>query len=275
MKTRAHTAGFTLLELIVVMAVLSIFLMITAVVSRDAIDMHGATLSRLRTERDAAMLMRQLEADIAQRINRLDARIRIEKQVGNDRLTLLTQRQGYALHGITAERRASLVSYRIEHNSLQRAASGYGFGPGMQRPAEADGTLALARIPAEGPLEPDANAFQVIAAGVLRMEFSFVVREAGKSVLRAAPPTDQQQIQAVIATVAIVDAERSRKFTQAQFELIAAQFPDASDDAAPLAQWRDIAANLTRRLPRLPRGVLQQVRVYQGVCTLPTANPLP
>ena len=57
--------------------------------------------------------------------------------------------------------------------------------------------------------------------------------------------------------------------------MIAAQFPDASDDAAPLAQWRDIASNLTRRLPRLPRGVLQQVRVYQGVCALPTVNPLP
>ncbi|KAB2641273.1 MAG: type II secretion system protein [Verrucomicrobia bacterium] len=274
-KRAAGTAGFTLLELIVVMAVLSIFLMITAVVSRDAIDMHGATLSRLRTERDAAVLMRQLESDIAQRVVRLDACLKLEKQTGNDRFTLLTQRQGYAVHGNTADRRVSLASYRIEHHSLERAASGYGFGSQAQRPAEAEGTLALARIPADGPLEPAANAFQVIAPGVLRLELSFVVREADKSVLRAVPPADQQQIQALIVTVAIVDAERSRKLTDDQFESIAAQFPDAADDVAPLVKWRDIAANLTRRLPRLPRGVLQQVRVYQGVFTLPTSKPLP
>ena len=267
-------AGFTLLELIVVMAVLSVFLMITAVISRDAVDLHGATKARLNAERDAAVFMRQFEADVAQRVDRLEARVRFEKQVGNDRLTLLTQRQGYALRQIAADRHVAVVSYRVNDNSmLERAASGYGFGSAAARPAEKDGTLALAELPVEGPVQPDNPAFQVIAAGVIRLELSFLVRDADKWVLRCAPPQDQTQIREVIVTVAILDPERSRMLNPGQLKLITGEFPDAVDDALPLARWNEVAASLTHRLPRVPRAALQQVRVYQGVCTLANRNP--
>ncbi len=269
------TAGFTLLELIVVMAVLTVFLMITAVVSRDAIDLHGATKARLHAERDAAMFMRQFETDIAQRVARLEARANIVKQLGNDRISLVTQRQGYALHDIAADRRVSLVSYRIKDNLLERAASGYGYGSAPARPAEKAGTLALAKIPVDGPLEPDDPAFQVIATGVIRFELSFLVREAGKWLQRAAPPLDQQQIQQIIVTVAVLDPDRSRMLDAGQIKLIAAEFPDAGDDVLPFAKWSEIAAALTRRLPKIPHTALQQVRVYQAVCTLANGNPPP
>ncbi len=43
--------GFTLIELLVVMTVLSMFLMMTTIVTRDALDMHAATRARLVSER--------------------------------------------------------------------------------------------------------------------------------------------------------------------------------------------------------------------------------
>ncbi|MCX6875601.1 MAG: prepilin-type N-terminal cleavage/methylation domain-containing protein [Verrucomicrobia bacterium] len=267
--------GFTLVELMVVMAVLSIFLVITAIVSRNAVDLHSATKARIIAERNSAAFMRQFGADLAQRVNHLDARIRIGKFVGNDGISLLTQRQGYTLREVAADRQVSLVSYRVKRHLLERAASGYGFGTMLERPAEKAGTLALELVPAEGPEDPDVQAFQVIAPGIIRLELSFLVREGKTWVLRAVPPQDQQQIQQVIATVAVLDPDRSRMLDERKFGLIAAEFPDAVDDELPLTKWAAVAPNLTRRLPQIARTALQQVRVYQGVFTLPNQNPLP
>ena len=267
--------GFTLMELLVVMAVLSIFLIMTSAVTRDALDLHGATKARLVAERNAAAFLRQFDADIFQRVNRQEARARIGKHQGNDEISLVTRRQGYAILGTTADRRVSLVSYRIAQNMLERAASGYGFGKPPERPAEKTGTLALKEIPATGPDVPADKAFQVIAPGIIRLEFSFLVREAEKRVLRAEPPPDQQQIEAVIATVAVLDPDRRRMLDAGKLGLIAAEFPDAADNALPAPKWDEVAANLSRKLPALPRTALQQVRVYQGIFTFPNLNPLP
>lgn len=267
--------GFTLMELLVVTAVLSTFLIMTSAVTRDALDLHGTTKARIVAERNAAAFLRQFEADIFQRVNRQEARAKIEKHQGNDEISLVTQRQGYAISGTTADRRASLVSYRIARNMLERAASGYGFGKPLERPAEKAGTLALQEIPATGPEEPAAKAFQVIAPAIIRMEFSFLVREADKQVLRAEPPPDQQQIEAVIATVAVLDPDCRRMLDDSKLGLIAAEFPDALDNALPTKKWAAVAANLSRKLPALPRTALQQVRVYQGIFTFPNLNPLP
>ena len=267
--------GFTLIELMVVMAVLSMFLVMTTIVTRNALDLHGATRARLVSERNAAAFMRQLDSDIFQRVNRREAPAKINKQDGNDVIALLTRRQGYAVHGATAERGVSLVSYRIKRNMLERAASGYGFGSTLERPAEDLGTLALKEIPTEGPADPAAKAFQVIAPAIIRLEFSFLVREDNKHLLRAKPPTDPAQIVAVIATIATLDPDRSRMLSDTKLGSLSKRFPDALDNELPIKKWTDIAANLTRQMPNMPHSALQQVRVYQGVFTLPNTNPPP
>lgn len=269
-----HT-GFTLLELLVVMVVLSLFLMMTTVVTRDAVELHGATKARLASERNAAAFLQQFEADLTQRVLRAEALTKVEKCGGDDRISWLTQRQGYAIRGTAADRSASLVSYRIQRHMMERAASGYGFGAGQHRPSERSGTLALKEIPATGPEEPAAKAFQVIAPGIIRLELSFLVREGETRVLRAKPPQDQTGIEAVIATIATLDPDRSRMLDETKLGLIAAAFPDAADNESPLRKWSGIAANLTRDLPQLPHSALQQVRVYQGIIPLPNPSPLP
>ena len=275
LPSKPRDPGFTLIELLVVMTVLSMFLMMTTMVTRDAVDMHGATRARLVSERNAAAFMRQFDSDVFQRVNRDESPVKIDKQSGNDEITLVTQRQGYAIHGSTAERRASLVNYRIKQHMMERAASGYTFGSTQDRPNEDKGTLALKEIPAVGPDDPDAKAFQVIAPAIIRLEFSFLVREEKKQVLRAKPPTDLDQIIAVIATIATLDPDRSRMLNDTKLDLISKRFPDAIDNELPIKKWTDIVANLTRQMPDMPRSALQQVRVYQGIFTLPNRNPLP
>jgi prepilin-type N-terminal cleavage/methylation domain-containing protein len=268
-------SGFTLIELIVVMAVLSVVLVLTAVLSSQAIDLRGATKARIVSERTAAAFMRQFEADLAQRITRREARTRFDKQSGNDEISLLTQRPGYAIRTQEADRRAALVSYRVNRQLLERAASGYGFGASDGRPDEQAGTLALVQVPLDGPPPADDRAFQVIAPGLIRLEFSFLVREGDTRVVRADPPRDQERIEAVIATVVTLDPDRSRMLDEAGFRLITGEFPDATDGEPPAREWMEIAANLARKLPKLPKPATQQVRVHQGIFKLPNWNSPP
>ena len=272
-----HSPAFTLIELMVVIAVLGAFLMMTSIVTRNAVDLHGTTRTRLTAERNAAAFMRQFEADIAQRVTRREASVRYGKLAGNDNLTLVTQRRGYAMHETPSDRQASLVSYHIRENMLCRAADGYGFGKPLARPAGESGTLALYEIPATGPAEPADKVFQVIAPGIIRLEFSFVVRDAdtAKHLIRATPPDHQDLIDAVVATIVTLDPDRTRMLDAAKLGKIAAAFPDAGDNELPLAKWSVIAARLTRDLPQLPASALQQVHVHQGIFTLPNSPPPP
>jgi prepilin-type N-terminal cleavage/methylation domain-containing protein len=267
--------GFTLIELLVVVAIVSVFLVMTAVVSSEAIDLNSATRARVVSERNAAAFMRQLEADISQRIERDEARMRIGKREGNDELTMLAQRQGYALQSSTADRRVSLVGYRIRGNRLERAAGGYGFGSAQERPAAQSGTLSLKGIGADGPEEPADNAFQVICPAVIRLELTFLVRDGDDHVLRAEAPQDQGRIEAVIATLVSLDPDRSRMLDESKIESIAAEFPDAVNNETPVGKWAEIADTLTAKIPQIPKTVLQKVRVHQGMFTLPQRNSIP
>ena len=274
-RRSAWVAGFTLLELLVVMVVMSMFLLLTTTVSRDALSLHGSTKARLTTDRHAAAFLRQFEADVSQRVNRADAPVRIEKQQGNDGISFVTLRQGYAIRGSTAERRVSLVSYRIAGNMLERAASGYGFGKAPDRPDEKVGRLALKEVPETGPEPPDPAAFQAIAPGVIRLEFSFLVREGDRTVVLGRRPSDGRQIIAVVATLAVLDPDRRGMLDDSQIGLIAAQFPDAFDNILPMPSWEQIATDLGYRMPGFPPAPLQHVRVYQGIFTFPNLNPAP
>lgn len=257
--------GFTLLELMVVTGLLGTFLVMTAMVSRDTLELNGSTRSRMAAERNAAAFLRQFGADISQRVSRREAGARIEKRSGNDSVSLLTLRQGVALNSTAADRRASLVSYRVENNRLERAAGGYGFGAADQRPANPSGTLSLKEIPSDGPDRPSTSSYQVIAPGVLRLELSFLVLENGVRVIRAAAPDDQSSIEAVIATVVTLDPERSRVLGDSQLISIAGAFPDAVDLELPFNRWTEIAEKLPNDLPGIRRTALQQVRIYQGL----------
>lgn len=274
-RTVRSRPGFILIELLVVVALLSVVMVLTAVISGRAIDLHSATKARIVAGRNAAAFLRQFEADLSQRIIRSEARIHFDKNIGNDEITLLTQRPGYAIRTENADRRAALVSYRVRGQELERTASGYGFGRAGARPDEVAGILALARVPVAGPPPPDERAYQVIVPGFIRLEFSFLVREEETRVVRADPPQDQDRIEAVVATVVTLDPDRSRMLDESQFKRIAAAFPEASDNGLPGERWTAITNHLSRTVTNVPKSALHQVRVYEGVFPMPQRNSPP
>jgi prepilin-type N-terminal cleavage/methylation domain-containing protein len=271
-STRPHPvpAAFTLVELLVVMAILTLVMTLTTALCGHAINLRDAAKARVVAERSAAGFMRQFESDLTQRVIRREAPVRFEKLPGNDAAALVTLRPGYALRSTAADRGVALVAYRVrEHQALERAACGYGFGSITARPDEGAGTLALAAVPVDGPPLPEERAYQVIAPGLIRLEWSFLVRDGGTRVVRAAPPGNQDLIDAVVVTMVTLDPDRARMLGESEFRTLANAFRDARDGELPGAEWQETANNLVRELPRFPKPPLQHLRVKQGMFPLP------
>lgn len=274
-STRYGKPAFTLIELMVVMTILGIFLIMTAIVSRGAIDINSQIKSRVASERAAATFLQQFRFDLETRPDRREAVPRIDKREGNDDFALLTQRQGYALHAGTANRLTSLTGYRVRDHHLERATSGYGFGTGTERPADSSGTLSLLNFAADGAARLPDSAFHVVVPDILRLEFSFIVKDGEESVLRAEPPKNTADLRAVVATIVTLDADRRRRLDDAKIKSIAGEFHDAVDNELPLDAWSQAADHLFNKLPSLPKSVLAEVRVQQCVFRWSSAGILP
>ncbi len=263
--------GFTLVELIVAMAIFTVILLLTAQVSNSALTITRRTEARLAAQREASVAAQQLRTDFAQRIQRLDTPVRFEKKIGSDSLVLLTQRLGYS-DDITPDRAVSIIEYRIETgatqqaaNGLLRASSGIGFGDGGEltaRPALDEGTLALASLPVEGPEELDARHFQMLAPGVIRLELSFLINDQAMPI-RMQAPDDQELIDGVIATICILEPDHRGGLRDDQLTRIAEQFDDAADGKLPVEDWLQTLDDLPTLLQGFRKDILRHVRVKQ------------
>ncbi len=260
--------GFTLVELIVAMAIFTVILLLTAQVSNSALTITRSTEARLAAQREASVAAQQLRTDFAQRIQRLDTPVRFEKKAGSDSLVLLTQRLGYS-DGFTPDRAVSIIEYRIETgatqqaaNGLLRASRGIGFGDLTARPALDKGTLALATLPVEGPEELDARHFQMLAPGVIRLELSFLINDQAMPI-RMQAPDDQELIDGVIATLCILEPDHRGGLRDGQLTRIAEQFDDAADGKLPVEDWLQTLDDLPTLLQGFPKAILRHVRVKQ------------
>lgn len=264
--------GFTLLEMMTVLAIVGVVLVSTASISGHALAIHRTARSRLESQRAAGTAFGQLRHDLAARLRRAEAPARFTKHPGDDALTLVTQRRGFPVWSASADRALSIASFRVRDHRLERAAAGLRFGAdAADRPALAKGTLALLELPAGGPEPPGEDAFETLAPGVFRLEFSFLL-DSADSPVRADPPADPRDLRAAVVTVAILDPARRRMLAAAQLDRLAARFPDAEDGELPAARWMEAAASLPARLTDFPLEPLQNVRIRQAMFTFSNAS---
>ncbi len=264
-RVRRDGNGFTLVELLVVMMLMSVLLVITSAFGNRSLELIGQVSSRSGTDRIAEMAFEQLARDLDQRVVRREPTMRVEKHDGDrdDELVLVTRRRGLPAQASEADRRVSTVHYRITDHVLVQGADGCRFGESATRPSLEDGTLVLHELPQEGPEDLKDDSFHPLVDGVLRMEFAFVVTgEDGKPEVVAKPAADME---ALIVSVVVLDPERTRMIDKEQRETIAAEFPDAEDGEVPGETWQEVAREISQRAEPLgvPAAALRQVRVYQ------------
>ena len=268
MASRRRAAGFTLVELLVVMMLLSVLMVLTSAFGNRSLDLIGQVGSKSAADRIAELVFEQIVRDIDQRVIRREPTMRVEKNdsEGDDELVLVTRRFGLSERAAEADRRVATVHYRITDHVLLQGAEGFRFGDPATPPSREEGTLGLHGIPAEGPEELDDDSLHPLAAGVIRMEFAFVAPGAdGALEILADPPASPVRPEALIVTLVVLDPERSRMIGPGQRVKIAAEFPDAKDGETPGDRWQEIAGGLAGRADvlGLPAVALRQVRVYQ------------
>lgn len=261
--------AFTLVEMLLVIALLAGVLVLTVEISKVAMDWIARTRSRVAADRIAATVFGQLGLDLQQRLARGETVARVIKQAaggtggGSDEIALLTNRPGYPLRAEVADRRVAAVQYRVEDGQLVQAVCGYRYGAPENPPDEALGTLRLHRM-ANGPAELDAASFRSLVPGVLRMELC-AMHQGGASGVLAAPPADLREIDALVVTLAVLDPARGKMLDDSQRETIANEFGDAVDGETPLRAWVEKAGRLAGDLSSagVPLPALQNVRIYQ------------
>lgn len=272
-ETAAEVAGFTLVEMLVVLALIGVVLTITVQISNGALDAIRRTQSQISMDRIAATTLDSIALDVQQRIVRREATVRVDKQAGNDEMVLLTIRSGYPMVSGNPDRGVSKVHYQLDGNRLRHASSGFEFGGPTSDPREDAGRLQLHGVLQDGPAPlPDAW-FETLVSGVIRLELSALAASGPQTAL-ADPPLGLKETDAVVATLVVMDPARTRMLTDGQRARIAAEFPDARDGANPFDEWAAIESRLTQRIPasEVPPVALRHLRVYQRVIPLRTSH---
>jgi prepilin-type N-terminal cleavage/methylation domain-containing protein len=253
-------AGFTLVELLVAMAILAVILVGTAQITGTAQSSVRWAEKKIASDSGARQLTSLLERDFREMIRRPDAPFEFQVQSGNDALAFLATRAGYARGDASADRSASLVRYESDPaGRITRACLGFGF--------EGDDTVPLDPAAAL-PAIPDENR-QVVSDTVFRVEFEFLVEDASGIVRQQKAPATLDRLRGIVTSVAVLDPQSRGTLAAGDLPKLAALFEDSRDAKTPAASWTEtILGNTARGSSGIPANVFRGIRVYERTLLL-------
>jgi prepilin-type N-terminal cleavage/methylation domain-containing protein len=246
----SQSAGFTLVELLVAMAILAIILVGTAQIAGTAQSSVRWAEKKIASDSGARQLTALLERDLREMIRRPDAPFEFQLQPGNDSLAFLATRAGYARGDASADRAASLVRYESDPDGrFTRACLGFGF--------EGDDTVPLDPVAAL-PAIPEENR-QVVSDSVFRVEFEFQQKA----------PATLASLRGIVTTVAVLDPQSRGALASGEIAKLAALFDDSRDAETPAADWTaTLLSHSARGTSGIPADVFRGVRVYERTLLL-------
>lgn len=149
------TSGFTILELLVAMAVFAMLAVLVAQLTISATSVTTGGTKRMDADNQARLIFDRMANDFARMVKRPDADCIFAKQAGNDAMFFYSEAPAYAAEslGSSTKNTVALVGYRINTNSSKFQPPTYAKGyPVLERLGE---TLAW-----DGTTSNDASATQ-------------------------------------------------------------------------------------------------------------------
>jgi len=149
------TAGFTILELLVAMAVFAMLAVLVAQLTISTTSVTAGGTKRMDVDNQARLIFDRMANDFARMVNRPDVDCIFAKQPGNDAMFFYSEGPAYAAEslGSSTKNTVALVGYRINTNSTKYQPPNYAAGyPVLERLGE---TLAW-----DGTTSNDASAAQ-------------------------------------------------------------------------------------------------------------------
>jgi prepilin-type N-terminal cleavage/methylation domain-containing protein len=270
---RRSDAAFTLIEVLVSMAVLTLIVLSVARLFDNAATLTASGNKRIEADGQARSLLDRLAIDFAQMLRRSDVDYYLKTpanfQPGNDQIAFYSEVPGY-YPSTGSQSPVSVVSYRINaQHRMERLGKGLlwnGVSPGSAPVAFLPLTIA-ATWPAatDDTADPD---YEIAAANVFRLEYFYRLNNGDFSVT----PWDtnaghsavngMQDVAAISIAIAAIDSKSRVLLSNTQLASLTARLSDfalAMEPGALLAQWEE-ALNATNDMPR---SAISGIRIYQ------------
>ena len=304
----SFTTAFTLLELLVSMAVLTLLLVMVTQLVNSASMVTNTGNKRMDADSQARLLLDRMALDFGKIVKRTDVDYYFQKNTGNDQMAFYSEATGYypsGVTGLTPKSGVSLVGYRINSNfQLERLGKSLIWNgvtsstPGASSLTSSD--IGMVFLPntltgswskiADGS-DPD---YQVIADQIYRLEYNFLLKsytytdangnqQTNPAVLSLIPwdarqshttPNGLSDVSAVVVAVGLLD-NTSRKIVPTDDSGIiklgdaVKALPDASGTSSILQTW---SGSTYLTASGIPQTAAAQIRIYQRYFYL---NPVP
>lgn len=295
----ARVSGFTLLEILVSVAVLALLIALIAQMTSGQMNTTSLSNKRLDADSQARVVFDRMAGDFAGMLNRPDADFYLQKDSGSDALYFFSDAPAFSSATPSERNPVSLIGYRLSStNGLERLSKGLNWSnvpfltytgapvtTDMQPIAES--TIASAFKEEFGQ---STNATR-IGEGVFRFEVGFLLKPYdtnaayfsdqpyNKRTPSASPAGPGHRsingiglsdVQAVVVTLAILD-DQSRKVLgippTASLEGMAAKLPDMAGEDPVAPSWQAVLTNNISVLGVPPKAG-SQVRIYQRMFPL-------
>ena len=166
-----RACGFTILELLVSMAVFAMLAVLVAQLTISTSSVGSAGTKRMDADSQARMIFDRMANDFAKMVKRPDADCIFAKQPGNDAMFFYSEGPAYASANLTKTEKntVALVGYRISTNSTKYQPPTYAAGyPVLERLGEKlawDGTTSNDSSATKDNTEPGGMVFFSYPAG--------------------------------------------------------------------------------------------------------------
>ncbi len=278
--------GFTLVEILVALAVLSLLVVLVAQMVGSASVLTAGSHKRMDADDEARMVLDRMASDIHQMVRRPDISPLFVPNTGNDEFYFLSRAPGYFTNSNNSG--LALVGYRVATNGLQRLAEGQSWD-----------VLGFTNGPVSTNGVNETN-YDTIAPSVFRMEYALLMKQGSTNTTNSIIGTNlsvnganvyfktnnagqsMNDVAAIVVAVAILD-QGSQKILSGdaatQLSKVAADMEDAvtnnmasgliagsTNNGIPIASWTSKALS-TSEIPQA--AARSQIRVYQRTFPLP------
>ena len=276
--TGNRVSGYSLLELMVAMAILAILVVLLAQVINTTSQVITKATDHMQCDTEAQIVFDRLADDIAQVINRSDVDAlfigmpNASSTNYNDQMYFYSQGTGFATNTANPSQ-VSLIGYRVNNRSLERLGvlKSWDDLPYLTPSNSQTGFVATNPL---ANLGAATNYFHVIAPSIFRMEIALLMkvgsRNADGSVNQAnsyANLTNSTNywhgltnVMAIVVALGILDQTSRKIVTGQQLDALAASLPNASTNGGvSIATWTSLAMTTTN----IPPSARSQIRIYQ------------
>lgn len=256
---RLKACGFTILELLVAVAVLAVVVVIAFQVIGMSWKMVMSDSKKIDALTQARQALDRFGLDWNARVTRDDVAIDLLSQAGNDEISFVSQ-----MPAPGGNRSMAVINYRVDGTDagsdtykLERGALGFnwsGAAPSFSFP--------MTSLPVLQPTDR-----QSLSPGVFRMKIARLTKEDGTNapVLINGSTTQLTNVAAVVVAVGVIDEKSRKLLTGDQMRQLAAALPDppASNPDA-LATWQAAISDPDfANRAGIPQAIVPGVRVYQ------------